>query len=242
MNIHFYCNNLRFNYAFIRFTATKARYRVKFIDAFKICTKLDDSIFFVRSVSSGSAMLVIIKSEIVWNNSLYMFIKLTVLPTAAHQMMTKWWPASGDAGHHLAIILCVCIHTIPVSHTSASSWFLVATQCGAHLPWACPEEKRYLESEMWPSWNNSLLSTGLACTVRQLLHQSTSHITINNSTNVDLMLGQRRRRWTNIKSVLAQRPIFAGIVARLPLYIYLLYADVVWCLFIIYIYNNIVCP
>ena len=30
--------------------------------------------------------------------------------------------------------------------------------------------------------------------------------------NVDLMLGQRRRRWTNIKSALSQRFVFAGFI------------------------------
>ena len=29
-------------------------------------------------------------------------------------------------------------------------------------------------------------------------------------TNVELMLGQSRRRWANIKSTLVQRPVFAG--------------------------------
>ena len=37
------------------------------------------------------------------------------------------------------------------------------------------------------------------------------------SINADLMLGQRRRRWANIKSALDERPVFAGMSEALKL-------------------------
>ena len=64
----------------------------------------------------------------------------------------------------------------------------------------------------WPSEETMLIS---CCSAMQSQPNTLAHHIPANTrhwTNVCLMLGQRRRRWANIKPTLVQRLVFAGIL------------------------------
>ena len=86
----------------------------------------------------------------------------------------------------------------------------------------------------------------------EMKHTNTIAASTKREANVVLLLGRRRRRWPNIKTLLAQCLVFAGIGSRqlrpevtaptTPLLLFRSQAWLTWCLSVLYGFLHILDP